>query len=67
MHHPLDYRVDPAGKNPLLESLADQINQDPIFPTNQMTGFRLAHLILHALEMNLIEWSPTNTGRCSDD
>ena len=65
MHHPLGY-IDSAAKNPLLESLADQINQDPILPTNQMTGFRLAHLILHALEMNLIEWSPTNTGRCSD-
>ena len=53
-----------TNKNPLLESLADQINQDPTLPSNQMTGFRLAHLILHALEMNIIEWLPLDLSGC---
>ena len=31
-----------------------------------MTGFRLAHLILHALEMNIIEWAPVDVSGCCD-
>ena len=48
--------------NPILESLADQANQDPSWtPWSQMRGLQLRDLIIDALNDNSLEW-PMNFG-----
>ena len=47
--------------NPILETLADQANQDPSWPTGHLTGLQLRDLIIDALNDNSLEW-PMNFG-----
>ena len=56
---PLGYSV--RNKNPILETLADQANQDPSWPLDQLTGLQLRDLIIDALNDNSLEW-PENFG-----
>ena len=51
---PLGYSV--RNKNPLLETVADQANQDPSLPPGQMTGLQLRDLIIDALNDNSLKW-----------
>ena len=57
---PLGYMI--RNLNPILESLADQANQDPSWtPWSQMRGLQLRDLIIDALNDNSLEW-PMNFG-----
>ena len=56
---PLGYSV--RNTNPLLETVADQANQDPSLPPGQMTGLQLRDLIIDALNDNSLKW-PMNLG-----
>ena len=49
------------NQNPILESLADQINQDSSLPPGHLTGLQLRDLIIDALNDNSLEW-PINFG-----
>jgi hypothetical protein len=51
---PLGYLV--RNLNPILEPLADQVNQDPSWPPGQMTGLQLRDHIIDALNDNCLEW-----------
>ena len=42
--------------NPILETLADQANQDPSWISGHLTGLQLRALIIDALNDNRIEW-----------
>jgi hypothetical protein len=42
--------------NPILETLADQANQDPSWPPGHLTGLQLRDLIIDALNYNSLEW-----------
>ena len=57
---------DPIGymkrnMNPILETVADQANQDPSRPPCHVTGLQLTDLIIDALYDSTIEW-PMNFG-----
>jgi hypothetical protein len=57
---------DPHGynirnKNPILETVADQANQDPSWPPGHLTGLQVRVLIIEALNDNSLEW-PMNFG-----
>merc|ERR1719362_1118983 len=57
---PLSYYI--IIRNPILETLADQANQDPSWtPWSQMRGLQLRDLIIDALNDNSLEW-PMNFG-----
>ena len=56
---PLGYNV--RNKNPILETVADQANQDPSWPAGHLTGLQLRDLIIDALNDNSLEW-PMNFG-----
>ena len=56
---PLGYSV--RNTNPLLETVADQANQDPSLTSGQMTGLQLRDLIIDALNDNVLKW-PMNLG-----
>ena len=52
---------DPLGyakrnENPILETVADQANQDPSWPPGHLTGLQLRDLIIDALNDNSLEW-----------
>ena len=47
--------------NPILETVADQANQDPSRPPSHVTGLQLTDLIIDALNDSSIEW-PMNFG-----
>lgn len=47
--------------NPILETLADQANQDPSWPPGHLRGLQLRDLIIDALNDNSLEW-PMNFG-----
>ena len=42
--------------NPILETLADQANQDPSWISGHLTGLQLRALIIDALNDNSLEW-----------
>ena len=42
--------------NPIIETVADQANQDPSLPPGQMTGLQLRDLIIDALNDNSLKW-----------
>ena len=54
MPGPLGYII--RDMNPILETLADQVNQDPILPLDDLTGLQLRDLIIDALNDNSLEW-----------
>ena len=54
LNNPLGYFA--KNLNPILESLADQANQDPFCPTSHLTGLKLRDLIIDALNVNSLEW-----------
>ena len=56
---PLGYNK--RNLNPILETLADQANQDPSWPPGHLTGLQLRDLIIDALNDNSLEW-PMNFG-----
>ena len=56
---PLGYNL--RNMNPILETLADQANKDPLRPPGHLTGLHLRDFILHALNCKRIEW-PMNFG-----
>ena len=47
--------------NPILDTLADQANQDPSWPPGHLRGLQLRDLIIDALNDNSLEW-PMNFG-----
>merc|ERR1712051_204798 len=52
---------DPQGynitnKNPILEPLADQANQDPSWSSGHLTSLQLKDLIIDALKDNNLQW-----------
>ena len=56
MPHPRSYNA--CEINPILETVSDQINQDPSMPFTNITCLRITNLILYALSINIIEWAP---------
>ena len=56
---PLSYNI--RNLNPILETLADQANQDPSWPPGHLRGLQLRDLIIDALNDNSLEW-PMNFG-----
>ena len=51
---PLGYNT--LDENPILETLTDQANQDPSWPTGHLRDFQLRDLIIDALNDNSLEW-----------
>ena len=59
LDEPLGYNIQ--NENPILETLADQANQDPSWPPGHLRGLQLRDLIIDALNDNSLEW-PMNFG-----
>ena len=51
---PLGYFVQ--NENPILETVADQANQDPLRPNGNLTGLQLRDLIIDSLDDISLEW-----------
>ena len=58
---PDPYSYTRRNENPILETVADQVNQDPSWPPGHLTGLQLRDLIIDALNDNSLEW-PINFG-----
>ena len=43
-------------RNPILETLSDQANHDPLRPSGHLTGLQLRYLIVLTLSHNSLEW-----------
>ena len=56
---PLGYFI--MNRNPILETLADQANKDPLRPPAHLTGLQLRDLIVLTLNYKSLEW-PMNFG-----
>ena len=54
LDEPLNYNIQ--NVNPILETVADQANQDPSGPHGHMRGLKLRDVIIDALNDNILEW-----------
>ena len=52
--YPFSYNL--SFKNPILEPLADQANQDPSWSSGHLTSLQLKDLIIDALKDNNLQW-----------
>ena len=54
LDEPLNYNIQ--NVNPILETVADQANQDPSGSHGHLRGLKLRDLIIDALNDNSLEW-----------